>query len=278
MAGNLLTRITDEIFWLLSLTVNKDPYESEEIVRKYELECHLYKPEETVLDELRAKLPNMSMLDVGVGAGRTTHCFASLAKEYVGVDISKNIIRVCRRKFRDYPKNSFEVADARDMNIFGNGYFDFVLFSFNGIDHMNHQDRLKTLREIRRVTKNGGYFYFSSHNLNSALKFCTPKLSRTPVKLLKEIRRLFLTRLYNRKIWKILRAKNQRKQQYIIFHDGSHNFTLKMYYITPKAQIDQLTNLNFRNIRSYDMLGKEIKNPLELQNTMDNWIHYLCNV
>jgi len=147
---------------------------------------------------------------------------------------------------------------------------------------MNHDDRLKTLREIRRVTKDGGYVCFSSHNLNYAWKFCIFKLSRKPVKLLKEIRRLFLTRLFNRKIWKILRRKSQNKQQYMIINDvgirAEPISKLKMYYITPKEQIDQLTNLNFKRIRSYDLLGKEIKNPSELQNATDCWIYYLCTV
>ena len=260
-------------------TVRLNDWASEDIVRKYRYFQKLQKPEEIVLNELRAKLPKMRMLDIGVGAGRTTYYFAPLTKEYVGVDISKNMIGACRRKFRNYPKKiSFEVADARDLNLFGDNYFDFSLFSFNGIDMMNHDDRLRTLREIRRVTKNGGYVCFSAHNLNYAWNFATFKLSRKPADLLLEAQRLFLMRLFNRKVWKILRTKNQRKQRYLIFNDGVWNFSLKLYYIKPEEQIDQLTNLNFKNIRSYDLLGNEIKNPSELQNATDCWIYYLCNV
>ena len=270
--------IIAKIFRFLGFTVDENPYDSEDAVRQYYVECHLQKPEEAVLNELRAKLPKMRMLDIGVGAGRTTYHFAPLAKEYIGVDYSKNMIGACRRKFRNYPKKfSFVVADARDLNLFGDNYFDFVLFSFNGIDCMNHDDRLRTLREIRRVTKDGGYFCFSAHNLNYAWNFATFKLSRKPAHLLLEARRLFLTRLFNRKIWKILRRKSQNKQQYMIIYDVETR-ARKMYYIAPKEQIDQLTNLNFKRIRSYDLLGKEIKNPSELQNATDCWIYYLCTV
>lgn len=88
-----------------------------------------------MLNELRTKLPEMRMLDIGVGAGRTTHHFAPLTKEYIGVDYSKNMIKARRRKFRNYPKKlTFKVADARDLKLFGDKYFDFALFSFNGID------------------------------------------------------------------------------------------------------------------------------------------------
>lgn len=89
--------IIAKIFWFLGFTMNENPWESEDVVREYYVECHLQKPEEAVLNELRAKLQKMKMLDIGVGAGRTTHHFASLAKEYVGVDYSKNMIRACRQ-------------------------------------------------------------------------------------------------------------------------------------------------------------------------------------
>lgn len=103
----------------------------------------------------------MKMLDIGVGAGRTTHYFAHLTKEYVGIDYSENMIKVCREKFQNYPKKiSFEVCDARSLKFFEDSYLDFVLFSYNGLDYMNHEDRLRVLREIRRATKEGGTFVF----------------------------------------------------------------------------------------------------------------------
>ncbi len=44
--------------------------------------------------------------------------------------------------------------------------FDFVLFSFNGMDSFSHKDRIAALGEIRRVLRNDGIFYFLSHNLD----------------------------------------------------------------------------------------------------------------
>ena len=114
-------------------------------------------PELSILEELRTELPNFRMLDIGVGAGRTTKHFAGLVKEYVGVDYSITMIKACREKF---PQYRLEVADARNLSLFDDAYFDFVLFSFNGIDAVEHQDRLAILREIRRVLRKGGYFCF----------------------------------------------------------------------------------------------------------------------
>ncbi len=57
-------------------------------------------------------------------------------------------------------------CDASDMAVFDNACFDFVLFTFNGIDGMSHEKRIKTLKEIFRVLKYDGVFAFSTHNLD----------------------------------------------------------------------------------------------------------------
>jgi len=257
---------------------NKDCYESKDLVKAYSANFLLQKPEETILNHLRDKLPNMKMLDAGVGAGRTTHYFAPLTKEYVGVDYSENMIKMCRERFRKYPRKiSFEIADARALKSFEDDYFDFVLFSFNGIDYMNHKDRLTALREIHRVTKNEGYFCFSTHNLNSAWKFYSFASSRNPLKLEREAYRLLLMRLFNKNNWKQLR-KALATKKYVIFNDGANNFRLKTYYIQPTEQIKQLTCSGFAGVKIYGLLdGREIENPSNLRNTIDSWLYYLCN-
>lgn len=268
--------IIDEILGPLTYVSNKDTWESEDIVKVYSTHFNLQKPEETILNDLRSKLSDMKMLDIGVGAGRTAHYFAHLTKEYVGIDYSQNMIKMCQQKFRNYSKKiSFEVCDATSLcRIFGDSYFDFVLFSFNGLDYMNHEDRLIALREIRRVTKKGGYFCLSTHNLNSAWKVFLFRPSRNPFKLLPEIRRLFLLRLLNKNALKELRNK-----QYTILNDGAHNFRLRTYYIRPREQIKQLTDLGFTNIKIYGLLdGKEIRDPFKLKNATDAWLYYLCNI
>ncbi len=98
---------------------NKRVYNSEDVVSLFVPLTNLQKPEETILNELKNKLPNMKMLDIGVGAGRTTVHFAPLTKEYVGIDCSDNMIRECQKKFRNYSKKvSFMTADARRYDNF----------------------------------------------------------------------------------------------------------------------------------------------------------------
>ena len=195
---------------------NKLVYNSKDVVSLFVPLTNLQKPEETILNQLRNKLPNMRMLDVGVGAGRTTIHFAPLTKEYVGIDCSDNMIKECQKKFQNYQKKvSFVTADARDMTRFEDNYFDFVLFSWCGIDYVDHEDRQKILGEIRRVIKKGGYFCFQTHNLNYQMENCSIRLSKDPYQMAWTVSKLMQLRLLNGgEVWKIIELLRERRSIY----------------------------------------------------------------
>ena len=264
-----------QIFTLNIITPNNQRvYESDDVVTFYFEQSSLQEPEATILNEFRNRLPQMRMLDIGVGAGRTTAHFAVLAKEYVGIDYSKKMINACLQKIQDYlPKISFLTADARTMKLFDNCSFDFILFSFNGIDYVNHDERIRTLCEIHRILKPGGYVCFSTHNLNFQLEKCSIKLSKHPSVLAFRAFQLLQMRLLNkREAWKVIR-NSSKIVQHTMVNDGAMNFRLKTYYITPIEQFKQLSELGFSNTKMYSIVnGKEVKNP---NDTIDHWIYYL---
>jgi len=111
--------------------------------------------------------PGMTVLDLGVGGGRTTSYLSRVASRYVGVDYSQAMVDACRRKF---PQIDFVLADASDLSAFEDTSFDAVVFSFNGLDCIvPDEKRLQCLRECWRVLQPGGVFVFSSHNPRSIL-------------------------------------------------------------------------------------------------------------
>jgi len=111
--------------------------------------------------------PGMSILDLGVGGGRTTSYLSRVASRYVGVDYSEAMIHVCKKRFRNL---DFLVADASDLSPFEDASFDAIVFSFNGLDCIVPDDkRLQCLRECRRVLRSAGVLIFSSHNPRSIL-------------------------------------------------------------------------------------------------------------
>jgi ubiquinone/menaquinone biosynthesis C-methylase UbiE len=244
----------------------KRVYESKLFVDDYVPQLELQKPELAILEELRSELPNLRMLDIGVGAGRTTEHFAGLAKEYIGVDYSSAMIKACRLRF---PLYRLEVADAMDLSLFDDAYFDFVMFSFNGIDSVEHQERLAILREIRRVTRKGGYFSFSTHNLDSWWQGYQFRFSKNPAKLSLSMYNFLL----NRKVWRTIRRTTRKPQCAMIYHKYK-NFLFRTYFITPSEQLKQLKDAGFSDTKAYDLAnGKIVSDPT---NMLDNWVYFLA--
>jgi ubiquinone/menaquinone biosynthesis C-methylase UbiE len=111
--------------------------------------------------------PSMTVLDLGVGGGRTTPYLSKVASRYVGVDYSEAMIRVCRGKF---PNLDFVLADASDLSAFEDASFDAIVFSFNGLDSVvPGEKRSRCFRECSRVLRPAGMLVFSSHNPRSIL-------------------------------------------------------------------------------------------------------------
>jgi ubiquinone/menaquinone biosynthesis C-methylase UbiE len=251
---------------------NQSVWNYNNVVKQYQ-RLYLDKPEETIYYELKPKLQDIQMLDIGVGGGRTTHFFAPLAKEYIGIDYSEAMIESCNSKYKNLPNVSFNVCDARDMTKFHDESFDFILFSYNGIDYVGSEGRLKVLQEMHRVCKSGGWVCFSGHNLQSLDSLFSPQFSTNPLKLYSAMRRYVLLRYYN-KYWQ--RYKNVDECELI---DPALNFQLTTVYVTPKKQVNQLTDLGFKNVRIFSLFsGTEILNPQQLNELTDPWLYYFAEV
>lgn len=256
--------------------LNKKNWEKSSIVKFSSKEKRLQKPEKTIKNILLPFLGHFKMLDIGVGAGRTTLYFAPLVKKYVGIDYSHNMIRTCKEKIikKSLKPVTLKVCDVKAMKIFKKEYFDFILFSFNGIDYLNHKDRLKALKEIKRVGKRGGYFCFSSHNLNALKKLRKLRISLNP-----------LTFFYNLDIYLKIGTVNKnldqviKNKKFIIVNDGTCNWQFWTYYLKPQEQIKQLKQFNFSHIRIFSLnSGREIIDKATLKTIEDDWLYYLCNI
>ncbi|MBN8994592.1 MAG: class I SAM-dependent methyltransferase [Rhizobiales bacterium] len=101
------------------------------------------------------------VLDIGIGAGRTCAPLSSMFGSYIGIDYSSELVAVARER---NPGLDLRVMDGRAL-AFGEE-FDAVVFSWNGIDSVDFESRLKILQEMQRVLKPGGYILYSTHNLH----------------------------------------------------------------------------------------------------------------
>jgi ubiquinone/menaquinone biosynthesis C-methylase UbiE len=254
---------------------NRASYDSLDSVSSYADWLGLIEPEKTILHLLKSGHPFKRLLDIGVGGGRTTKYFASITEEYIGIDYSENMVEVCRSKFQSNPVVSFAVLNARNLSVYRDDCFDFALFSHGGLDAVDHEDRILILNGIHRVVKKAGFFCFSTSNMDAMLQFCRIDLTKNPRVFAMKAFELLLTRFLNPEMWDYSRGKrrNLEHTMFIIGPLGSWN--LRTYCITTEAQLRQLKDLGFENLRAYDLHGKEIKQPT---NTTDVELYFLCNV
>ncbi len=254
-------------------------YNSMEISNDYGRRDYIEAPEKAIMEKLSGWLPAAGMLDMGVGGGRTTKYFAPLAGRYTGADYAPSMINICRAKYGSlYP---FTECDARKMDRFRDSSFDFVLFSYNGIDSFSHTDRMTALKEIARVLRTGGYFAFSSHNLNWSM---LPDLFR--LKGPDEDKHKSVA-YYARQGFKNLRLSylnksllmgnlidRLKKNERGCLYDNSLNGKASIYYITSREQKRQLHKNGFRDIMTFGRCGRETGKEDELNRGA--WIYYLC--
>jgi SAM-dependent methyltransferase len=162
------------------------------------------------------------------------------------------MVAACRAK---YPGVNFQEADARNLEALGRGKFDFIFFSFNGIDSIDGAGRAQVLREVYAALKPGGLFLFSGHNLRVPperpwhLSLYSWSLNPRTI-------------LYNlRTAWRSLRnyrrhaGDQSRGEGYAIVVDSGHDFRLLHYYAEPAEQVRQLTGAGFVGIEVFDRQG-----------------------
>ena len=249
---------------------NRAAYESPHAVEAYRRARDLQPAEAAILDRFRDRLSAARMLDLGVGGGRTTWHFAPLVREYVGIDYSAPLIEDCRPRFRHMPNVELRVCDARDLSAFGDAAFDFILFSYNGLDYVDGDGRGRALAEIRRVLRRGGCFVFSSHNLQFAPELYKVRFSWSPLDLFFTIRRAIRVRRRNPP-----RAELAQRTDAILY-DGGLDFTLATWYGRPDVQVHELLDLGFDAVDVYGFDGNVVPHP-DLQRNRDPWLYYVCS-
>jgi ubiquinone/menaquinone biosynthesis C-methylase UbiE len=238
---------------------NRGVYESPFAIRHFVQLAKLFPPELSILQKVREELSHASMLDIGVGGGRTTLHFAPVARQYTAIDYSIAMITACRKRFPAH-RVLFGAADARALP-FRDRSFQFVLFSYNGIDYVSHDDRLRILDEVRRVLEPGGRYAFSSHNLVAAPSFLVKGRLPDP--------RLTLLRQQLRRRNPPLRTI--ASASHALLRDGALRGRLVTYYARRDEHLRQLTNAGFSVLEVLQLDGTAAG-----ADTTDSWLYYLC--
>jgi ubiquinone/menaquinone biosynthesis C-methylase UbiE len=249
------------------METNQQVFSSLDAVRRYADDTYIQKGESAFLQSFKDKINGSKMLDVGIGAGRTIPYLVSVAGAYTGVDYSVEFVEHCRSTHSHDPKVKVQWADARDLSVFDAESFDFILFSFNGLDCVGYDDRKRILKEFDRILRKDGLLIYSFHNKGNLDRLYSFQFPRNPLKYPGEWRRM-------NKVHEINGPKEQyRQQDWFIIRDGGENFTLNIYYADPLHERGLLMELGFKKFSFYESLTGKMLTADDVQTSTTPWIY-----
>lgn len=227
----------------------------------------LYPPEHSILRSISADCHGRPILDLGVGAGRTTSDLLAVSSDYLGIDYSLAMIRHCRDRF---PGVTFQQGDVRDLGGLPRRHYALIMFSFNGLDYIPQQDRLTSLRGLRELLADDGWLVFSSHNrLHRVLppwhlrNLTAGPLAKLPGRIWAYCQGLLAYRAN--------RLGQYEAQDHAVRIDNCFNYELLTYYISLSDQLAQLKVCGFAPSAVYGMNGERTE---AADSADDSWLYY----
>jgi ubiquinone/menaquinone biosynthesis C-methylase UbiE len=224
---------------------NREVFSREESLKEYS-QLSLFPVEERIFKKHFFRPGRI--LDIGCGCGRTAFFLRDMGHSVVGIDIVPEMLDIARKLV---PGVSFKLMDACELS-FEDESFDYVLFSYNGIDYISPETKRNIcLGEIHRVLKKNHPFVFSTHNAVSLTTlFPTNRFRLNNLLLNLRKRRIF--------------------NQYRLERHPSG--ILETYSTTIFKQKEQLRKSGFRNIKIY---GQKSNFPIFIA-FFDVWPYYCC--
>jgi SAM-dependent methyltransferase len=250
---------------------NRQAWNAQRIAAQYRDDDRLQAGELAALGLVGQAVRGRPILDLGVGAGRTTAALRAISADYIGIDFAADMVAACRDR---HPGADIRHMDARDLSVFADGHFGLALFAFNGLDYVGHADRMRILAELHRVIAADGWLLFSSHNrARPPRRPWHPGLLRAAAGQANPARGLagWLVGIGRHLV---RRRLEQSHPGYAILNDEAHNFRLLTYYIGVDAQCAQLAEAGFRLIAAFGEHGRRIGPDDRAPDCA--WVNYLA--
>lgn len=243
---------------------NRSYYEQADTIGDYEAAKGLFAPEEAIIERRASAFERATLLDIGVGAGRTTTYLRDRCAGYVALDYAEGMVRACA----DATGASVLWADARSLPSVDQG-FGIVFASFNALDDIPHADRLRALEEIRRVLRPDGLLVFSSHNRESAVLARPDRPSRPRLRDIARYARATVR-------WFLRRRHDEHHGDHsIIFDHTLGGDPLPTYCLDPRQQRDQLATIGFSLEDVVDTSGRSVDPEV---GSRDAWLYYVASL
>jgi len=123
-----------------------------------------------VVPYLAGRIPDPSactVLELGCGAGRMTHCLAGRFGHVIAFDISPVMLERGRELLRDISNVKWVCGNGRDLTGVQTESVDLV-FSYLVLQHLPSEDLVwRYIQEILRVVRRGGFFLLQFNGMQS---------------------------------------------------------------------------------------------------------------
>lgn len=107
---------------------------------------------------------DIKILEVGCGAGNNLWALAMEGFRVYGIDGSETAIKMAEDIFKKFGlSGSFIVGDFTEKLPYADEDFDLVI-DRGSITCVNYAEATKTINEVRRVLRSGGYFFFNPYS------------------------------------------------------------------------------------------------------------------
>jgi ubiquinone/menaquinone biosynthesis C-methylase UbiE len=106
------------------------------------------------------------MLEIGCGVGRVGRVLAPLCRQWIGCDVSSNMLRHARQRLRDLPNVQLIEISGYDLQPVPDASVD-VVYCTVVFMHLDEWDRYNYVLEAKRVLRPGGRIYIDNFSLCS---------------------------------------------------------------------------------------------------------------
>jgi ubiquinone/menaquinone biosynthesis C-methylase UbiE len=107
------------------------------------------------------------VLEIGCGIARIGREVAPHCGEWVGVDVSRNMLKFAKKRTAHLRNVTYvETNDLSYLQEFPDGVFD-VVYALTVFIHLDKEDMFRYILDSYRVLKPGGMFYFNTWDLLS---------------------------------------------------------------------------------------------------------------
>jgi SAM-dependent methyltransferase len=139
---------------------------------------------EDTVDILRQTVgvrPDDVVLEIGCGVGRVGRVMSSFVKEWIGCDVSANMLQLARRRLLGLENVRFIEISGYDLHPVPDASVDLV-YTTVVFMHLEEWDRYNYVLEAKRVLKPGGRFYCDNVDLASGRGWAVFEESRLQFK------------------------------------------------------------------------------------------------